>query len=341
MLAGELLTRLAAPKDAAAGLVLAEKDLWLRDAKPIRARLYLPEGGHGHGIVVSHGVHFRGIDEPRLVSFARALARSGLVVLTPELDDLIDYRVSQRGIDVIGQSIRYLGARRDLVTEQKVGVIGFSFAGGLSLVAAAKPELADRIAFVTSVGGHHDLARVLEFLLSGVVATPTGPEHREPHEYGLVILTYEHLDHFVPGPDRAVMGDALRAWLQEDRPRARTLASLRTTAEGEHVFMLLETHQLGTLASELRHVIAEHGAELDALSPKDRLAHIRAPVYLLHGSADSVIPPSEAEWAARELEVAHTPHLALVTPLIEHVEVDKTAGLEDKIELVHFMAQLM
>ena len=63
------------------------------------------------------------------------------------------------------------------------------------------------------------------------------------------------------------------------------------------------------------------------------------PVYLLHGSADSVIPPSETEWAGLELEGA--PHRALVSPLLEHVSVEGKAGLYDQFELVDFMSRLL
>jgi len=42
---------------------------------PVRARLYLPSGvTHPPGMVVAHGIHHLGIDEPRLMSFARAAA---------------------------------------------------------------------------------------------------------------------------------------------------------------------------------------------------------------------------------------------------------------------------
>lgn len=341
--AGELLTQLSSKEPPAHSAVLVETDIWLpANPSPIRARLYrLSEGGQGRGVVVAHGVHYQGIDERRLVPFARGLARSGLVVLTPELGDLMDYQITARGVDVIRASVRYLDGRQDLAIEDKVGLLGFSFAGGLSLVAAEDPATADQIAFVTSVGGHHDLTRVLEFLVSGHVATPEGIQQREPHEYGLVILAYQYIDRFVPEPDQDIMREALKAWLQEDRPRARALASQRTTAEADRLFSLIESKQLGQLAGEFRAIIDDHRAELDALSPRGRLARIHAPVYLLHGQGDSVIPPSETEWAARELKSAHSPHLALVTPLIEHVAVDHVDNFGDKVALVRFMAHLM
>jgi pimeloyl-ACP methyl ester carboxylesterase len=86
-------------------------------------------------------------------------------------------------------------------------------------------------------------------------------------------------------------------------------------------------------------VLAGKQKELAALSPRGRLATIGVPVYLLHGTHDSVIPPSEVEWAA--LELAARPHDALVTPLLEHVSVAGAAGLGDKLALVRFLAHML
>ena len=54
-------------------------------AGPVFARLYTPtRHPHAPGLVVFHGVHHLGLNEPRLMSFARAMASCGLQVLTPE-----------------------------------------------------------------------------------------------------------------------------------------------------------------------------------------------------------------------------------------------------------------
>jgi len=135
-------------------------------AGPIRARLYRTAGSvPGPGLVIAHGVSYRGIDEPRLVPFAREIARTGRVVLTPELADLTDYRITGSSVGVITDSIRWLSARPE-VSRPKVGLLGLSFAGGLSLVVAEDPEAARYLEYVTSVGGHDDLERVLRFLVS-------------------------------------------------------------------------------------------------------------------------------------------------------------------------------
>src|SRR6185369_4125526 len=120
----EFLQRLSQTPAAAGAASVTTEDLTIPSRNgPIRARLYFRPGAKpGPGIVVAHGVHYRGIDERRLVPFARALAESGLTVLTPELRDLADYRITASGVDVIRAAVRYLPTRRDRVTGDKVGL---------------------------------------------------------------------------------------------------------------------------------------------------------------------------------------------------------------------------
>jgi dienelactone hydrolase len=343
--AGKLLLALSAEQAPGAGpsatRELSETDLTLpgRDG-PIRARLYRrADQKEGPGLVLAHGVHYRGIDERRLVPFARELARAGRVVLTPELRDLTDYRITSEGVGVIADSVEWLSRQRDRVSEPEVGVLGLSFAGGLALVAASRPELHGKLSYVTSVGGHHDLSRVLHFLVSDEIETPSGVVHEKAHDYGLIIVVYGNVEHFVAEPDRETIRDALRLWLHEDRDAAWARASACTTADCERIFTLTASQRLKELRPELERLIGEHGGELAALSPKGHLGAIGVPVYLLHGSEDSVIPPSEAEWADRELGAL--PHQALISPLLQHVEVSKTAALGQELELVGFMSKML
>ena len=131
----------AAPPELAAASRVVTRDLTIPGENgPIRARLYYrADQPRGAGIVVAHGVHYQGIDERRLVPFARGLAESGLTVLTPELTDLADYRITSSGVGVIRSAVSYLAADREHVSGERVGLLGFSFADGLSWVAAEAP----------------------------------------------------------------------------------------------------------------------------------------------------------------------------------------------------------
>ena len=108
-----------------------------------------------------------------------------------------------------------------------MGLLGFSFAGGLALVAAEDPKTAALVSAVTSVGGHHDLRRVLRFLIHNEIETPHGVVRQKAHEYGLVVLVYGNLEHFVPATDLPAMRAGFKAWLHEDQKSARLAAEAR------------------------------------------------------------------------------------------------------------------
>jgi len=93
--------------------------------KPIPARIYLPRGlGFAPGIVVVHGMHELGINEPRLVNFARALAASGFLVMTPLVPGIADYRVQGESADLIGTAAQSFAQQ---LSVPKVGIVAISF----------------------------------------------------------------------------------------------------------------------------------------------------------------------------------------------------------------------
>lgn len=334
----ELLQSFETPEPTS---VLTTQDVTIdgRDG-PIRARLYYaPSATARRPVVIAHGVHYQGIDEGRLVPFAKDLAAAGMMVLTPELTDVIDYRITDQGVGIIADSARYLRDEAPTASsDPDVGLVGFSFAGGLSLLAAGDEAIQDDVAYVLSVGGYHDLGRVMRFLVTSELETPEGTVEATAHEYGLVVAVYGVLDRLVPEPDRRPLRDAFRAWLQEKREEARGHAAKATTPEGQRLFTLLESGKLAELRPRLLAMLEERKEALNRLSPAGKLDQVKAPVYLLHGTGDTVIPPAEARWAEAELE-GH-PHQVLVSPLLEHVSVDSESQWREQLALVDFMANL-
>ena len=111
----------------------------------IRARLYRPvRHPNAPGLVVLHGVHYLGMNEPRLIGFASAMASGGLQVLTPELPGIRDYHIDASSVRVIGESAKWFAQQ----TAAPVGVMGLSFSGGLALVAAMDPVYRPDFKFV-------------------------------------------------------------------------------------------------------------------------------------------------------------------------------------------------
>src|ERR1700722_17939887 len=145
------------------GHVVDTQDITLATRSgPVRARLYVPRGvAHTPGMLLVHGIHHMGIDEPRLENFARAAASDGFSVLTPELTALVDYHVDGESIGTIGESAEWLQQR---LGTGPVTVVGVSFAGGLSLLAACDPRYAPHIRALVLMGAYDNLTRVVRFL---------------------------------------------------------------------------------------------------------------------------------------------------------------------------------
>lgn len=302
---------------------------------PFKFRLYVPEGGaKSGGIVLLHGVHHLGMDDPRLKNLSRALAGTGVEVMTPELQDLADYRVTPRTIDVIGASAVILSMRM----KQPVGLIGLSFAGGLSLMAATKPEYKEKIGFVMAVGAHEDMSRVARFFASNIVDNPDGTEsHVQAHEYGMLVLAYSHMEDLFPAADVPTAREALREWLWEQPQAMRTAEALSPKGK-EELALLLHHHE--ELQQAFLDEIKLHQTEMDAVSPHDRLQGLKADTFLLHGAADNIIPPSESLWLARDVPPKALKGV-LISKALTHVDAGNGEPWSDKWALIHFFARVL
>ncbi|MGZ4897022.1 MAG: alpha/beta hydrolase [Candidatus Angelobacter sp.] len=303
---------------------------------PLRCRTYTPQDVENPGgVVLLHGVHHLGIDDPRMWNLARALASTGVLVLTPELQDLADYRVTARTIDVIGDSAVVLSTRM----RRRVGVMGLSFAGGLSLLAANRSEFRDSIGFVVAIGAHDDMGRVARFFAANVIATPDGLEAPvQAHEYGALVLAYSHLEDFFSPQDVPIAREALRQWLWEQPDDALKTAAALSAAGQKELDLLL--HHRDQLREPLLGEITLHKDEMDAVSPHGHLAQLHTSVFLLHGAGDTIIPSSETLWLAREVPATEL-KASLVSPALVHVNMEEKVTWQQQWQLVDFLAQVL
>jgi hypothetical protein len=307
----------------------------LPDGRVSVARLYTPRGAKdAPGFVVVHGVHRLGIDEPRLVRFARAISATGVIVLTPRVDEIADYRIDPISIATIGAAASDLHHR---LGGRPVGVFGMSFAGGLALLAASDPRFANDIHTVVAVGAHDDLERVARFFLTSKTTRPDGTELAlKAHEYGALVLVYSNLEAFFSAEDVPIARDALRAWLWEQYDAAKARSASLSPA-GKKRIEALFAGDIASVRVEIQHVLETLGPRLATVSPHQRMADLRAHVFLLHGAGDPVIPASETEWLERDVP-ASALDAVLVSDAIQHVELRGTPSAREEWQLVHFMA---
>jgi len=305
---------------------------------PVRARLYTPKRHpQAPGLVVLHGVHYLGMDEPRMIAFASALSSCGLRVLTPELPGIKDYHIDAASIRTIGESAQWMAKQ----TGAPVGVLALSFSGGLALVAAADPAFQPSFKFVFAIGSQDSLPRVARYFQTGEDARPDGSIEKLPaHEYGPLVLEYEYVEDYVPAADVPALRAVLRAHLYEDGPAEKLAIAALTPTQVEETKALLNASLPATRAL-LAASTLKHTAEMLALSPDSKLRTLTTPVYLLHGQGDNIIPAAETLWMASELP-PHTLKAALVSPILSHVNFDGgKPTLGDQWRLLHFFALIM
>ena len=315
----------------------------------LKAYEYRPSHVRGRAILLVPGVHADGIDEPRLVGFAREIAAQGHRVVTVELPDLAKYQITVRTTDMIEDAAAWMLRGVEYTgVDGRIGMLGISFGGGLTLVAAGRPSIRRGVAFAMSFGGHGDLPRTLHFLLTGI--QPDGTT-RAPHDYGVAIITLGLADRIVPAEQARPLRDAILAFLEASRldlidrrqaaaqfTRAKALEA--ALPEPARTYMgYVNARDVVHLGPLLLPRLGELGGD-PALSPA-RSELPTCPVYLLHGTDDNVVPAIESTLMAQDLRAhGRTVHV-LLTPLITHAEVDRTRTIAALWRLISFWSELL
>ena len=328
---------------------------------PVEARLYSPARPARRTAILVPGLHMDGVREERLVGLARELAAAGMQILTVAPPALARYHVTTESTDELEDAIAWAADRKELAPDGRVGVMGISFAGGLALVAAGRPAVREKVAFVLSFGGHGDLRRVLRYLCLGesgelddrARSLAEGGEHihvPRPHDYGGAVSLLNLAERAVPAAQVASLEEAITVFLHAssidrlDTPRAMAhFARARELGQalpepGRTLMGLVNERDVAGLGRALAPLLAT--LELPAALSAERSPAPTAPVFLLHGTDDSVVPASEMIFLAERLRA--TTHVrAFATQLITHAEANRAAALSEMWRLAGFWRELL
>jgi dienelactone hydrolase len=354
-----------------------ERELAIPTARgSMRSRIYEPAGRSGRTALLVSGLHASGIDEPRLIRLARQLAANHITVVTPDIPELSRFVITPQITDTIEESARWLATESQLAADGRVGLMGISFSGGLSLVAAGRPSLASHVSSVFAFGGHDDLPRVLRYLCTGQEPYPQGevrlkaaavvanggkrvqadsgelPFTRPPHDYGVAVILLGVADRVVPRPQVEPLRETVRHYLWAsaldggvDKARAdKAFASVRAEAlklpEPAKTLAryAIDRDVVHLGARLLPYVNVEGGDPALSLSKSPKPS---VPVFLLHGVDDNVIPSVESEYIANDLRSTRAPVRLLLSGLISHAEADRPVRVGDVLELASFWGDLL
>jgi len=227
------------------------------------------------------------------VHFAQALARLGVVTAIPESSGMLSEHLTFDEVDAIRVSVQEVDKRPE-VDPARVGLVGLSASGGLSIVAAAQPDLRDEVRFVNSFGSYDDAISLLVDVTSHSIVVDGATREWTPEQRTVEVISNALID--------AGASDADRAELLAGTTRGRA------------------TQIVENFPSDVR-------ARLEAVSPSSVLETLHAHLYLMHDVDDPFVPFTES----REL-VQQAPAGVVVRytefSIFEHVIPDRPVPWE-------------
>jgi len=320
----------------------------------VPAQFYEPSGSVSRTVLMIPGIHSFGINEPRLKGLAYDLAGSGVRVMTMALPDLTEYKITTRSTDAIEDGVAWIAKQPALAADGRVGIVGISFAGGMSIAAAGRPSIRDKVAYVVSFGGHADLPRVMHYLATGEEKAIDGLKVLPPHDYGVAVILYRLADHgIVPADQVEPLRDGVRTFLyasqltlvsmdQANATFARAREMAKSLPEPSRTYMnYVNDRAVSKLGPVLVPYLNALGADDPSLSPDRAMQVPSAPIFLLHGHEDTVIPPAESVLLADFLRMKGVEVHLLLSELITHAEVDRGAAVAETWKLVSFWAGVL
>lgn len=285
----------------------------------LRADLYhAPSRKNQAGILLTHGMIEAGKGDPRLMHFARSLARSGFVVLVPELRGMKSLRVLLSDVEDIVAAFRYLRSLKDEVDEGKMGLLGFSYGAGPTLLAAAQPEIRGQVKFVVSFGGYYDPVNVIRFITTGYYEYGVEKGFGQPEPYGRRIFTMNNLDYVGNERDRERLKTLFAGEGRMDQKRRLDLRA-DLSPSGKALYELLTNTDPERVENLLKRTDSRFQSYLHRLSLAPAVSLIPGYFIIGHGKGDPLIPYTESLRLANAVPRRDQVHVAILD-LFTHVD---------------------
>ncbi len=265
------------------------------DRPALKTWVYRPEGRAVIGsYLVAQGLHYEGPADPRLDRFLRSLAHGGYEVWAPFLPDLLSLRVRASVVEDFGRALDAMLDAGAPPTGTRPGVFSISFGSLPALRVASDARWRDKVGGLMCFGGYADFREVVRFSLR----PPAGVEH-DPLNRPVVMM---NLTPYMPDLP-AELDEVEAAWTRYvhrtwGRPEMRVDGRYLEVAHEEGHTLRGDARALFEEGIGLRDgayercmaALDEGRADAVFMDPRPHMAGLRAPVFLVHGMDDDVIP---------------------------------------------------
>lgn len=260
-------------------------------------------------IAVIHGMAPQGMRDERLIHLGRGLAYAGYRTITPQIEGIRRLEIASEQIDEVAQLLQWIAGQDDLMVGPRLGALAPSFSAAILLAAASRDDVRPHMASLCCLGGFANVETILEYLFL----------EPDVDEYGRMII----LKNFIHGSigEAPELVDILEYALHasyENRPFSEVEAYLEEHPEEvARLFQKLLTDR-AERAYHLERMKAYHEDTFQHFHIDRYVEDLEAPVFLLHGAGDRVIPPTESVILYRAMTERGLPARMCLTPFISH-----------------------
>lgn len=294
----------------------------------IEADRYRPKGKVYATAIFIPGLAIRGFRDPRIVACCRTLNAAGLEVVTPAIPGIEAVRLDPDVADWVGDIIKSLATDPRLGEPGRIGIFAPSFAAGQSLIAASRHDVRDLVSAICTIGTYRQADELLPFLLF------------DPHtdHYGRLIAlrTCVEMGLQALSPEAAHALDVAieDAGLERENPLLPMV--LKQLEEEERVMLEGMLHDHDYIKSWWDQLAAQCHSRMERLSVSPRCLNLCAPVTMIHGIHDNVIPASASVSLHEELDASGLPVRLHLTELLGHGDIN--VSLSALIEVPYLIA---
>ncbi len=253
------------------------------------ATLVRPNSPPCGGLVLVHGLSRWGPAHPFFQRMARALARAGFAVLAPDLPHLRAFQMAESDVHVVVEAIKAL----ENTAPGPLGILGFSFGAGPALLAAADPEIRDRVALIGTFGGYWDLAHVIVFITTGWYEEDGQWRRGRQQEYNRWKLLAALTPYIADPEEQRRLQKLVELKLADPDADVNREAS-RLGGSGRKLLALVENRERERIPALLDSLPQTIKDWVRRLSPANRIGEVRARLLIAHGAQDDSIPYTES-----------------------------------------------
>lgn len=282
--------------------------------------------GSGDGpwpaVLFVNGATPLGREHPDVRALAAGLARSGFLVLVPDLPGLREGAITERTAAATVAVGRAATARLD-VRADRVALLGVSVGASLALLAAEHPELAPRVSVVGGLAPYADLAQVVRLATTGRYRVQGRLVRYDVDPFVALAIGRSLVAALPPGEARDELV-ALLARVDDEAldPLAAIRATRPDTPSAEAVLRLLGNRDASRFDALFQQLPPELLAAVRRLSPLEGAARLEAPVELASPPRDKYFPLDESRALVRRAPDARL----TVTETLEHAIPEASLG---------------